>query len=1242
MATPRIVDPNKLLLLGAVTDWLATYRRHIQRAPDPRDIAARRQLGNTRIVQLRWLIAGTLGYPSAPFEVWRRPAMPFPNESPIECGAYTSAGRTLLHLSQPRVFVRLTVQAPSGGSVIAYGGAPYASAVVAMQALANGAQSVALCGPAIQSIVLLGTGLTVQSITGVDGSVANDADWKRVEIVGLPSDASWAGVAGLDAKQGLVAALTSPGDAALDRFRRGAPFYGWDETITAGMPAPPWVLADPRAMLDTFQANFLDPLRTMITTLAPRDHASYEVDHTLPPLDPINPAAGANAAVARFRPLSTLVFGASTDPLASLITGFGTALEDEDLPPMTLRDRQYFNDSTHSDWDFMVIARYGQGLDGQTDPVEYAAMVFSPGVGLPPPVPAGLQARLDGLSAPRVVDGDWRGVARVSWDKIDDGLPFRAGSYGFARAATAPAGPVGALMTPRPKDPQALQPIGATASAEQTASGRLQALDERYALASTPNPNVLRYGVAHQDLFGLWSAWSTTSLSLGEPPVRKVDLLRGALDTQNAAGLCPATLTIEFAWDWATRSPARIEFVARLYAQARYGDGPADITVPPGLQTRLGVPAGVPFAVVFDGNPAPSLGSGAAGVAGAIEPLSQDGNTAQNGPATNAGPRRYRLTITGLSLDFNATGRIGIAVWARATEFRLPRRVGAWSDAPLVASAADPRPPVVTIEHEDVLMASMADASGEHHAHLEWPPAPGAIGYFVYTTTETKLRSARGLAPVPRSITLSERLVALRDAFAADPSRGAFTRIDAQPFADTRKAVTLPRGSREIHLFVVLAVSAGQVESAWPALGDAGLRKRPIAYAAPQTVAPSPPDLEVSCVRDDSVVPAAYRAQIRMRNPSGARVVRVDLHRVRVAQAAAQLDTMGPAVARIDGSNASYQATPVKSATPGESQPLAMIIGRDDVSGSWKRVYYRAVAWAGHDPARGLYGTRSAPSSLREVIVPPATPPDLSTPVWHWPGDALEDVVIDALTRAPVEPTPLGPHRVRVELYEIASDGRLAPMVSFPEQPGADALDAVPEAPPVGANHGVWRAPGAAAGQTELHVRVRRTGTERALCGRILLTDPIGRATEQAIDVPAGSPLPAPDLLNPDVVKIVGRGYAVSFETTAPITMTAAGPYMLTVRFTPIPLLPISLPGGPRPVLGASVTRALPDISPTRPNDNLQTDPDTIPLRRSPGSPGTPAHTRVSASIRSQQGGTVLVTLAAPDGRVTSFSRTLS
>ena len=85
-------------------------------------------------------------------------------------------------------------------------------------------------------------------------------------------------------------------------------------------------------------------------------------------------------------------------------------------------------------YDAAVTALYGKGLDGHSDPVEYAAIVFAPGVGAPPPVPANLAAATDGLRAPLATDANWFGVVRVSWDKVDDSLPFRVGSYAFARA----------------------------------------------------------------------------------------------------------------------------------------------------------------------------------------------------------------------------------------------------------------------------------------------------------------------------------------------------------------------------------------------------------------------------------------------------------------------------------------------------------------------------------------------------------------------------------------------------------------------------------------------------------------------------------------------------------------------------------------------------------------------------------------------------------------------------------------
>lgn len=1228
-----IVDPSRFLLLGAVTDWLTVFRRHVQRASQPRDIASARKLALTRLVQLRWVTAPEIGYPTEPFRVWRRPALPMEGEKPVEWTPRNLFGFRILAFSRPQLYVRMLINSSGGGTVAAYAGAPFASAAVDVHTLQPFFQTVVMAGPAVQCVVL-SPGNDVQSITGLDAVAARDGRWELVEVVGLPVGDDWSGVHHLDAPQGLAGALGDPRDAALDRFRRGAPFYGWSEQIAPTVQAPPWTLAEPKAMLHVMDDNMLEPLRQMVTTHAPVDQGDFTVTHTLPLV-----GGGGDPANAEFRPLQTLLFGAATDPLASLVSGFGTAFEDVDIPPISLGDRKLFGDPTRSDWDFMVTARYERGLDGNSDPVEYAAIVFAPGVAAPPPVPTNIVATTDGLRSPAVTDDDWRGVVRVAWDRLADTLPFRVGSYAFARAQQSPAGPVTALMDVRPRD-TALQPISATTSPAQQALGRLQALDERHAIATVPDPNALLYAVAHQDLFGLWSGWSTAPLAIGEPPVQAVAILSTRLDvTPAVAGACPATLVFEFAWDWATRSPERIEFVGRLYSQARLGDPPPAGGVPAGVQTALAGGPGAVLEIGYGGLPEAAPTSGAPGVTATVSYLTLDGKGFEALPVATAGPRRYRVTVTGFALDFDAAQRIGLALYARAVEHRAPQRTGDWSTQPAVASAADPRPPVIVIEHEDVLLTSMADAAGLHHARLEWPAAAGAAGYFVYTTTETKLRADRGMPDAERSLTLSERLAALRDAFAANPDRRSFTRVNAQPTSATSIQVTLPRGSREIHLYVVLGASAGQVESAWPAPGDPALRKRPIAYAAPQVVLPSPPDLEVSRVLDASVSPPAFRAQLRVRSKPGAAVTRVDLHRVRVPEAAIALDTMGPPIARLTGSTAQFVVTPTTSPEPGVSQALGTITGRDEVSGSWKRVFYRAVAWAGDDPARGLYGGRSPASSLRAVVVPPADPPDLSPLAWWWPGGALGDAQVDFTTLAPLAETELGPHRLRVEVLAEHADGSTETLFSHPAVAGdGDRLDRLDAAPPPAGAHGVWRTDGAAAGQTALHLLARRASTDDRLRVRVLLTDPLGRATERLLEVPAGVPLPEPDIIDPSVVAVPGKGFLLTFTTTVPVPSTPIGPYVLGVTYTSRARLPLP-PPFPRPRgLPVSVSMPLADIRKLRPLEDIFADPAAIPLRRSAAGQ---AGTTIAVALRGT-GGSVAISLASPDGRTARLRRSPS
>lgn len=1264
----RTVDPTRFVLLGAVTDWLAVYRRQIERARSPKEIAAERKLERARIVQLRWLVAPSLGYPTEPFRVWRRPAMPMQVEAPVGYTQTNLFTMRLVVLNRPMVFLRLQLNAGTAGALLAFAGMPYASPLVAMHSLTAGFNQLTLSGAAVQALVL-SAGTTVQQITGLDHQAAADKSWELVEIVGLPVGPDWGGVLDLDQPQGLAGALGDPRDAALDRFRRGAPFYGWEPTIPAGGNAPPWKLADPKAMLKVMDQGVLPPLLEMVKTRAPKDHAGYEVQHTLPPVAPLNPSQPGEDASARFRPMCNLVFGASTDPLASLVSGFGTAFEDVDIPPIVLGDRKLFDDPNRSDWDYMVTARYRRGADHVSDEVEYAAIVFAPAVGTAPPVPAQLAAELDGLRAPAATDANWLAIQRITWDKLADGLPFRVGSYAFARRPLAPGGAVVPLMGPRPYD-DALQPISATTSPEQAKLGRLQALDETYGVQGAQVPNVLLYALAHQDLFGLWSAWTSISVTVAEPPVQAVTLLAARLEPAlaSAGAPCPATLVIEFSWDWANRSPRRIEFVGRLYGQAKLCDPPPAGPLPTGLQVALSGGAGSVLPVEFNGAPPGTVLTGAGGLTAQLQYLSLDGKTLLGAPVIAAGPRRYRLTLNGLSLDFDAAARIGLALWARGTEQRAPSRLGDWSLQPLIASTADPRPPVIVIEREDVLMASIADANGEHHARLEWPSVPGAVGYFVYTTTEIKLRADRGLPDPAKSLTLSQRLAELRAAFAASSDRRSWTRVNAQPVTGTSMQVTLPRGSKEIHAYMVLGLSAGQVESAWPGAGTA-TGKRPICYAAPQLVRPAPPDIEVSRVLDRSVNPPAWRASLRVRTKPGVPVARVDLHRVRVPEAAVELDSMGPAVAQLSGTQAPFTVQPTVSAAAGESQSIGTITGLDPVEGSWRRVFYRAVAWGTDDPQRGLYGARSAPSALREVVVPPATPPDLAPLVWHWPGGGLGDAQVDGSTLAPLGETPLGFHRLRADVLVEHADGTSELLWRFPDTPtDHDRLQALPTAAPGPGLHGLWRSPGAA-GVTALHLLVRRAAVEDALKLRWLLTDPLGRATERTLAVPAGSPLPAPDLLSPTVTKRANVGFVVTVETSVPVPPTAGGPYKLRVRYVPakpspfpqfgrsalptvtefdtlltprplpaacgateradaLRLPPVRPPIGPVPTVH-SLEVALADIPLAVHGEDLFAGSVLIPARRAKAAHG---RTAVAVGLRGS-GGRVELAILSPDGR---------
>ena len=313
----------------------------------------------------------------------------------------------------PLTYVQGSINVATGPIVIAaYAGAPFFSALIGAQVVQTGSHGFSFGGAGIVSLVVMGNP-PVTNLQGVDANgAANDPAWQKLEVVGLPVEPpEWAGVFGWPNSQGMNVALVSPVDAALDRYRRGAPYFGWDDLIQPARPAPPWVDADPKAIIQTLQTDMMDDLRKMISTLPPDQHITYRVEQPV--------ALSGNSthtATTSFSPISTLMLGVASDTLASLIAGFGTAY------PHARSPAGVADFGNVSPFDFMVTATFAKGLDAKSPEAEYAAIVCAPGPAPLPPTPANLSPPLDGLAARH----RRYPLARADPDHVGSGAPSDA------------------------------------------------------------------------------------------------------------------------------------------------------------------------------------------------------------------------------------------------------------------------------------------------------------------------------------------------------------------------------------------------------------------------------------------------------------------------------------------------------------------------------------------------------------------------------------------------------------------------------------------------------------------------------------------------------------------------------------------------------------------------------------------------------------------------------------------------
>lgn len=1239
----RIFDPGVFRGQGALISIDALLRPHWNgRTPSTVDL---KYFNDQReAIFLRWQLNPQIGMPSEPFKVWRRPATPLLQEQPVpyEVISLPPVGHVIV-FDQPVVSFSGTLQAGATAQQVQV--IPMADGIglenmlgmMSVNLPANSSRPVTFQAPYITAVLLTGI-YTINNLVAIPAAAASKIDgWELVETVGLPvSGAAWSGLDGQShgKEQGLVSSPLPPEAAAADRYRRGINPFGWHPTLPGGRPAPKWELPSAEELIKDASVDLLPVLRAAMARV-PQEQASYTQDYTIhPPQNPSGQTMSGNSGKAELAPLTLLQLAASTDPLLAVVLGFGTGYAYEDLPTLTFGRGQLFGDSNRSDWDYMVTGLWARGLDGKSTPVEYAALIPRPMRALPPPAPADLRLTELGMHQPAAVDQPWNAAVRLSWERLPIDNLSRAASFAVARSDLAKTGPADALMERRVVAAGHM-PIGNMRSANDPEAVRQSATDSGFPIPNDPGSVKAQYGVATQSIFGIWSPWVADNYDGQQPPpdpVQIADLQLVPVDPGAPATVCPGTMSVDFVLDWRVRRVQSVRFRGRLFsATTRHDDPPAGF--PAQVQTALsGTLASV--VVNFSGD-VPSVSTGS------IVCLDPQGKEqVAPGHSTQGNSRRYRLTMPGFQLDYAATPHIGLALQARLTERLAPSRTGPWSPATRVAYASDPRarPTAVT---PLVPLASLPDARGECHARLSWNAQPAAAGYVVYTSNEHTLYERTGQAVPPPGGTLSQRLVAMKAAFNTKPDRNAFTRIHEGLLSVTSLDVTLPRGSQAIHCWLVLPVSAGGVEAPWPSGPTAA--DALIVYAAPKVAEPAPPTMEVMRVRDGDGFGA--RVTVTTRGTAGANPRRIDLYRTRVSDAAKQLDSMGYPIAEVATTSGPWT---VFTGDEPSADWIDRVCGLDAPEGSWKYVWYRAVAWADPAPEQGVLGGRSVPSPAVPVVVPPAGPPPLGDLIVEWPSGGAANVGVRFLTPVPVAASPLGHHRID---YSVYVKGATEPLISKSLKM-SEILQVAPPAP----ESGLWRE-----AEGDYRMLVRRASEDQALSIAVRVTDPLGRSTEKTLEVAAGSVIPLPELSEVSRFTITGRGTIYSFSIQPVLADLIAGqPYVLKLTLhketggsTPgggrIPGVILNpgagrIPGRISPLPG-SLTETITGTRQGQFKDQGKTLTFQSPLHQIPATPPSGSYT----VVRQQMGQTVSITmttqgalsgvtiqLTTPDGREVS------
>jgi hypothetical protein len=545
-----------------------------------------------------------------------------------------------------------------------------------------------------------------------------------------------------------------------------------------------------------------------------------------------------------------------------------------------------------------------------------------------------------------------------------------------------------------------------------------------------------RYLVAGQDIFGQWSNWVETSVTLSPAPVTKPGLINATFLYQANTGsppsaIVPATLRIDFSWNWQDRAPGAIRFTGQFVP------APASSLVPAylgGFALSNDGSAGTSVILTFDyGALNPDTVD-----SNALVPIVTSGHTTtgpvvilgSGSPPAPANPYQvqYRIELTGFELDFSSANELDFEVYATATDEVQP---GVWSDPidqatssattsppppPLligkIVRALNPNPPTVSFAPPPISWTALPDATGMARGVLEWQPDPTAAGYYVWEATESALLHllppGTGTADPPADTPIPTRASTLLNLLESyqEASLQAFARLTEQPIASASTEITLPGSAQTLYVYRISAIGQNNVEST---------RSRTVAiFGVPHRNVPGIPRIMLRAPSTGSpagieviVLPVASNAP-----PAGYR-----LFRIRSQMLAQNGFTMGPA--KYDAQSPLWQSYggSTLAGTPLNGQSLLDLAAAP----SWYPYYYRATAIGEDDPANGEHAGESAFSSVQTGYVLPSQAPllaALSVAISPAQTAALVTLTTD-LPAADV--TPMG--NARIELLQLARQG---------------------------------------------------------------------------------------------------------------------------------------------------------------------------------------------------------------------------